>query len=75
MDMTRKARWVIDGHKNPEQLHSTYAGVVSRESVSIALTYAELNELDVTCAAIRNSYLKAPSSHKYYIICGPEFGI
>ena len=29
MDMTRKARWVLDGHKTPEPLHSTYAGVVS----------------------------------------------
>ena len=29
MDMTRKSRWVIDGNKTPEPLHSTYAGVVS----------------------------------------------
>ena len=75
MDMTRKARWVIDGHKTPEQLHSTYAGVVSRESVRIALTYAALNDLDATCVKIRNTYLQAPPSQKDYIICGPEFGI
>ena len=43
--------------------------------MSIALTYAALNELDVTCADIRNAYLQAPSSHKDCIICGPEFGI
>ena len=30
MDMTRKARWVLDGHKTPEPLHSKYTGVVSR---------------------------------------------
>ena len=30
MYMTRKARWVLDGHKTPEPLHSTYAGVVFR---------------------------------------------
>ena len=41
----------------------------------IALTYAELNDLDVTCSDIRNAYLQAPSSHKDCIICGPEFGI
>ena len=61
MDMKRKARWVLDGHKTPEPLHSTYAGVVSREIVRIALTYAALNDLDVTCDEIRNAYLQAPS--------------
>jgi len=75
MDMTRKARWVLDGHKTAIPQHSTYAGVVSRESVRIALTYAALNRLDVTAADIRNAYLQAPSSEKHYIICGPEFGI
>ena len=75
MDFTRKARWVLDGHKTPDLIGSTYAGVVSRESVHIALTYAALNELDVFAADIRNAYLQAPSSQKEYIICGPEFGV
>jgi hypothetical protein len=75
MDFTRKARWVLDGHKTPDPIGSTYAGVVSRESVRIALTYAALNGLDVTAADIRNAYLQAPSSQKDYIICGPEFGL
>ena len=43
--------------------------------MKIALTYAALNDLDVTCADIINAYLQAPSSQKDYIICGPEFGI
>ena len=38
MDFTRKARWVLDGHKTPDPVGSTYAGVVSRESVRIAFT-------------------------------------
>ena len=75
MDMTRKSRWVLDGHKTPEPLHSTYDDVVSQESVRIAIIYAALNDLDVTCADIRNSYLQAPSSQKDYKIYGPEFGI
>ena len=75
MDFTRKARWVLDGHKTPDPIGSTYAGVVSRESVRIAFTYAALNELDVCAADIRNAYLQAPSSQKDYIICGPEFGL
>ena len=75
MDFTRKARWVLDGHRTPDPIGSTYAGVVSRESVRIAFTYAALNDLDVCAADIRNAYLQAPSSQKDYIICGPEFGI
>ena len=69
MDFTRKARWVLDSHKTLDPIGSTYAGVVSRESVHIALTYASLNNLDVFVADIWNPYLRAPSSQKDYIIC------
>ena len=31
MDFTRKARWVLDGHKTPDPIRSAYAGVASRE--------------------------------------------
>jgi Reverse transcriptase (RNA-dependent DNA polymerase) len=75
MDFTRKARWVLDGHKTSTPEGSTYAGVVSRESVRIALTYAALNGLPVMAADIQNAYLQAPSSQKHYIICGEEFGL
>jgi hypothetical protein len=75
MDFTRKARWVLDGHKTPTPIGSTYAGVVSRDSIQIAFTYAALNDLGVSAADIRNAYLQAPSSQKDYILCGPEFGI
>ena len=36
MDFTRKARWGKDGHKTPQPDQSTFAGVVSRESVRIS---------------------------------------
>ena len=58
MDFTRKARWVKDGHRTPEPDQSTFAGVVSRESVRIALTYAALNNIDVNAADIKNAYLQ-----------------
>ena len=35
MDFTRKARWVKDGHRTPDPDSSSYAGVVSRESIRI----------------------------------------
>ena len=75
MDFTRKARFVLDGHKTPDPIYSNFAGVVSRESIRIAFTYAALNGLQVCAADIRNAYLQAPSSCKDYIVCGPEFGL
>ncbi|KAL7531097.1 hypothetical protein ACHAXR_003842 [Thalassiosira sp. AJA248-18] len=62
MDFTRKARWVKDGHRTPDTEATGYAGVVSRESMQIALTHAALNDVDVLAADIRNAHLQAPSS-------------
>eukprot|EP00957_Ditylum_brightwellii_P048883 3709450-Ditylum_brightwellii.AAC.1 len=45
MDFTRKAQWVLDGHKTVNPIETTYAGVVSHESVRVAFTYAALNNL------------------------------
>jgi hypothetical protein len=59
MDFARKARWVLDGHLAPSPIGYMYAGLVSRESVRIAFTYAALNGLDVFAADIRNAYLQA----------------
>ena len=66
MDFTRKARWVLDGIKTPDPIGSKYAGVVSRESIQIAFTYAPLNDFDVCMADIRNAYLQSPTSQKHY---------
>ena len=74
MTLERKARWVKDGHRTPEPENSTYAGVISGESIRIALTYAALNSLDVCACDIQNAYLQSPSSETHCIICGPEFG-
>ena len=75
MDFKRKARWVLECHKTSDPVGSKYAGVVSRESVRIAFSYAALNGLDVCMADIRNAYLQSPTSQKHYIICGPEYGM
>ena len=64
-----------DGHKTPDPTTSAYAGVVSRESVRIALTYAALMGLDVMAADVQNAYLQSPSSEKHYVVCGAEFGL
>ena len=48
----------------------TYAGVVSREILFLAFTYAALNGLDICEGDLRNAYLQAPSSQKDFLICG-----
>ncbi len=75
MDFARKARWVKDGHKTPDSATSSFAGVVSHDSIRIALTHAALLGLPVLGADICNAYLQAPSSEKHFIICCAEFGI
>ena len=63
MDFTKKARWVLDGHRTSDPEGSIYAGVVSRDSVKIGFTYATLNDLEVCAVDIRNVYLQ-PYHHK-----------
>ena len=46
----------------PESI--TYAGVVSRDSVRIALTISALHDLEVKAADIMNSYLCSPNAEK-----------
>ena len=41
------SRWVREFHKNPQPEWSTFAVVVSRERIIIALTYDVLDELPV----------------------------
>ena len=74
LDLTRKARLVADGHLTPDPVDSTYADVVSRETVRIALTYGALHGLDFWAADIMNAFVQAPITEKYWIECGPEFG-
>ena len=57
MDFTHKAQWVLDGHKTLDAEASTYAGVVSRESIRIVFLYAALNGLDIFSDNIRKERL------------------
>eukprot|EP00957_Ditylum_brightwellii_P000822 65426-Ditylum_brightwellii.AAC.1 len=74
MDFTKKVRWVLDGHKTPDSVGSMYVGVISRESVRIAFTYAALNDLDILTTDIQNAHLQTPSSQRHYRVYGVEFG-
>lgn len=70
----RKARYVAGGHMIDTPPVLTYASVVSRETVRIALTMAALNDLEVFTGDIQNAYLTAPlTSERVWTILGEEF--
>jgi hypothetical protein len=73
-DFRRNARFVAVGHTTDTPHAMTYASVVSRESVRIALTLDALNDLDINMADIENAYLTAPITEKVWTVLGPEFG-
>jgi len=70
----RKARLVAGGHQTNAPDTMTYASVVSRETVRIALTYAALNDLQVKVGDVLNAYITAPITEKVWTVLGPEFG-
>lgn len=73
-DFKRKARLVAGGHKTEAPATITYASVVSRETVRIALMLAALNDLQVKAGDVLNAYITAPVKEKVWTILGPEFG-
>jgi hypothetical protein len=70
-DFRRKARFVAGGNTTYTPHAITYASVMSRESVRVALTLAALNDLDVKMDDIENAYLIAPITEKVWTVLGP----
>ena len=70
----RKARMVGNGCETKVPSVPTYASVVARDTVRVALTYAALNDLEVKASDIQNAFLSAPCEEKIYTRLGPEFG-
>ena len=73
-DFRRKARLVAGGHMTEAPPNITYASVVSRETVRIALTLAALNDLEVKVGDVMNAYITAPCSKNIWKELGQEFG-
>jgi hypothetical protein len=69
-DFRRNAIFVAGGHTTDNPYVMTYASVVSRESVRIALTLAALNDLDVKMTDIENAYLTVPITEKVWTVLG-----
>ena len=68
------ARLVAGGHMTDTPAVMTYASVVSRETVRIALSVTALNDLEVKTSDIQNAYLTAPCEEKIWTTLGPAFG-
>jgi hypothetical protein len=73
-DFFRKSHLVTGGHMTKAPPTITYASVVSRETICIALTIAALNDLEVKVGDMLNAYITAPITEKVWTTLGPEFG-
>ncbi len=72
-DFRQKAQLVAGGHQTQAPATITYASVVSRETVRLALTFASLKDLEVKVGNVLNVYITAPVKEKVWTILGPEF--
>jgi hypothetical protein len=66
---------VAGGHLTKAPATITYASVVSRETVRLALTFTSLNDLKVKVGNVLNAYITAPVKKKVWTILGPKFGL
>jgi len=73
-DFRRKARLVAGGHVTKAPASITYASVVTRKTVRIALMIAALNNLEVKVGDVLNAYLTASNSERIWTVLGPEWG-
>jgi hypothetical protein len=73
-DFRCKARLVAGGHMTKALAAITYASVVSRETILIALLMTALNDLNVKVRNVLNAYITAPITEKVWTVLGPEFG-
>ncbi len=69
-DFRQKARLVAGGHRTKAPAAITYASVVSRETMRLALTIASLNDLEVKVGNVLNAYITAPVKEKVWTVLG-----
>ena len=67
-----KARLIAGGHMTTAPSAVTYASVASRKSVQITLALAALNDLEVKCDDVLNTYITAPVKEKVWTFLGPD---
>ena len=72
-DFRCKTWLVATGHKTKAQATTTYASVVSRETVRVALMIPALQNLKVKSAYIFNAYVQTPLTEEALAVLGNEF--
>ena len=77
MNLTRKARLVVEGHLNDEVLaYIEYSYVVEINSVRIGFMKATMNDLNAMVVDIINTYLNTKPRERSYVKKGSElFGV
>ena len=73
-DFRHKARLLTGVPVTEPPATITYASVVSRGKVRIALTLSALNYFPVKVVKIQNAYFTAPVTYKIWTVLGREFG-
>ena len=73
-DLRCKVRLVARGQMTKSLATITYASIVSRETVTIALMIATLNDLEIKLGDILNACVKAPATEKVGTTLHHEFG-
>jgi hypothetical protein len=73
-DGRHKSCLVAGGHLTDPNTESVYSGVVSLRDIWLVTFLSELNKLELWGNDVGNSYLKATTKEKVYIVGGPEFG-
>ena len=72
-DFQQKARLVAGGHVTKAPATMTYASVVGRDTVKIALLLVAPNNLNVKVNDVLNAYITAPMTEKIWTVLWPEF--
>ena len=73
LDLTRKARLVVVGHRNKDvPKYTTFSTVASCDSVRIIFLVATLNDLKILSTDVGNVYLNAECREKVHVRCGKE---
>ena len=71
MDLTQKARLVARGDQVETPSNLTYASIVSRDSIQIALLLSALNGVSLLAADVAGAYLNAPCRERVHTVLGP----
>ena len=71
---TRKNLYVAGSHTTDPPSPITYSIVVSRDSIRIAFTIADLKDVEINAADIDTEYLNAKCREKIWTVAGTEYG-